>query len=419
MRQGGTIFIGACDVSGDQNAARLAAAIRAQAPEVRLLGAGGPAMRAAGVEVGVSTTHLSFTGVLASLAILRELRTLYRRSQELVSAVRPDLVILTDGEIVNVPFSVWLRRQGVPVVFYFPPQVWLWGRWRLPVTVPLARRVLSAFREEADLYRIAGADTVWIGHPLRDLVAVKEDSAAALEAIGLDPQRPLVGLMPGSRHSEIERLSAPMLGAARLLQERRPEIQFALPLASESLRAAVERSVECHRVRDVAVFRPDSYAVLSRARVVLQCSGTATLETALLGIPSVIAYRCIPIEYVFARLISRVDFIGMPNILLGEMVQPEFFHRNVDAEHLAEAAWRLLSDERCREAVISRLAELPALLGSPGSLARAAAAVLDLLPPLATARDGADGDGRFGGRGDTSRRSPAETRNGETIFDVP
>ncbi len=419
MSHCGTIFIGACDISGDQNAARLATAIRGRAPEVRLVGAGGAAMRDAGVEVEVSTTHLSFTGVLGSLAVFRELRALYGRAQKLVLAARPDLVILTDGEIVNVPFAFWAWRRGIPVVFYFPPQVWLWGRWRLPFTVPLIRRVLSAFRDEAELYRKAGADTVWVGHPLRDLVAVDEDSTAALEAHGLDPQRPLVGLMPGSRRSEIRRLSGPIVGAARLLQERRPEIQFALPLADESLRADVEETVCQHKLRDAAVYRPESYAVLSRTRVVLQCSGTATLETALLGIPSVIAYRCIPIEYVFARLISYVDFIGMPNILLGEMVQPEFFHRNVDAEHLAEAAWRLLTDQRCREIIVSRLAKLPALLGPPGVLARGAEAVLDLLPQSAEAIQRDAGGGVGADRQGAFPESVPATQDEEAISDAP
>jgi lipid-A-disaccharide synthase len=375
-----TIWLGACDVSADQNAARLANAIRQQAPDVRLLGAGGVAMRKAGVEVGVWTTHLSFTGVLGAGRILRELVSLFRQVQRQVSAVRPDLVVLVDGEIASFPLAAWLRRKGIPVLFYFPPQVWLWGRWRLPLTVPLIRRVLSAFPDEAELYRRAGADTVWTGHPLRDSVRVGEDPIAALRAAGLDPGRPLVGLMPGSRRNEIETLCPPFLAAARLLQRRRPELQFALPLASETLRKEIERHVRQSGLHDVVLYHPSSYAILSRAGVVLQCSGTATLETALLGVPSVIAYRCIPLEYFFARLIMRVRFIGMPNILLGEAVQPEFFHRNVDAEHLADEAWSLLTDRVRRERIRSQLATLPDLLGPPGALRRAAAAVVDLLP---------------------------------------
>ena len=203
----------------------------------------------------------------------------------------------------------------------------------------------------------------------------------ALRALGLDPSRPLVVLMPGSRQNEITTLAAPILGAARLLQMRDPTLQFALPLASESLRHAVEHSVRSSGVTDLVIYRPMSYAILSRARVVLQCSGTATLEAALLGVPSVIAYRCSPLSYLLGHyVLIDVDFIGMVNILLGEMVQPEFFQKNVDAEHLAAEAWSLLTDLGRRRAIQSRLANIRDLLGPPGVFRRAAEAVIDLLP---------------------------------------
>ena len=142
----------------------------------------------------------------------------------------------------------------------------------------------------------------------------------------------------------------------------------------------MEEGVARSGVRDLVVYRSPSYAVLSRARMTLQCSGTATLEAALLGIPSVIMYKLNPLEYAGARLFMRVDFIGMPNILLGEMVQPEFFNKNVSADHLTEAAWSLLTDERRRRAIQSRLAAIRGLLGPPGVFARAARAVVELLP---------------------------------------
>jgi len=379
-----TICFIAGDVSGDQNAARLAAAIRQIAPDVRLLGAGGAAMREAGIAVEVETTDLSAIGVFDSLRMLRPLVRRYRRAQRLLSETRPDLVVLVDSETVNMPAAVWLRRQKLPVVFFFPPQVWLWGRWRLPAIVPLARRVLSAFRAEAELYASAGMDTHWVGHPLRDLVEVHENPRAALHALGLDPARPMVALMPGSRLREIKVLAAPILGAARILQGREPALQFVLPLASESLRADVERQVQQSGVRNLVIYRSKSYAVLSQARVVIQCSGTATLEAALLGIPAVIAYRLHPIEYFVGRyLLIDVRYIGMPNILLGEMVQPEFFNKHVDAEHLADEAWSLLTDQPRRRAIQARLARLRDLLGPPGVFPRAAQAVVDLLPHAA------------------------------------
>lgn len=385
MSNSPTVCLLAADVSGDRLAGNLAHELRARVPDMRLLGAGGAEMAAAHVDVGVQLTQLSFTGVLDALHVSRELYRSFRAVQRMVLAARPDLVVLVDAEVVSLPFAMWLRRRGIPAAFYFPPQTWLWGRWRMPFVVPLVRRVLSAFRDEAELYRCAGADTVWTGHPLSDVVQVREDPTAALVAVGLDPGRPLVVLMPGSRRSEIQRLGPPILGAAQRLHARDPRLQFALPLASEALRVDVEAQLRDHPVREIVVYRPESYAVLSQARVVIQSSGTATLETALLGVPSVITYRLRPIEYVFARAFMRVDYIGMANILLGEMVQPEVFQKNVDAEHLADAAWALLTDEVRRRAVVRRLADVREILGGPGAVARAADALIELLPGAASA----------------------------------
>src|SRR5262249_14524835 len=145
---------------------------------------------------------------------------------------------------------------------------------------------------------------------------------------------------------------APMLGAARILQERDPRLQFALPIATDTLRPELEEFVRRSSVRDIALYRPTSYAVLSRAQVVLQCSGTATLEVALLGIPAVIAYRLRLPEYLVGRyLVIDVPHIGMPNILLGEMVQPEFFKTRIDTQELATEAWSLLTDDIRRRGI--------------------------------------------------------------------
>lgn len=375
-----TVCLVAWDVSADQNAARLATAIRARAPHVRLFGIGGQHQAAAGVELMLRTTHLSFTGVLGALTELPTMLGAYRRAVKLVEALRPDLVVLVDAEVAGCPFAVSLRRRRIPAVFFFPPPVWFWGAWRAPFIGRLAKRVVSVFRPETAIYERAGIDTVWIGHPLRDVVRRSGRREPALQAIGLDPSRRLVVLMPGSRRNEIARLLEPFLGAARLLQLRDLQLQFALPIASEGLRPEIEARVRDHGLRSLTLYVPSSYDVLGAADMVLHSSGTATLETALLGIPSVVAYRLIPVEYLVARWFMQVPFFSLPNILLGEMVQPEFFQREVDAPHLAAAAWSILSDEARRAAMCAKLARLPELLGPTGVLDRAADAVLDLLP---------------------------------------
>ena len=379
-----TVWLGTCEVSGDRHAAHLARSLGEHWPGIRLLGIGGAAMQAAGVDVRLHTTELGFMGLAAGARIAGDIARGFRRAQRMVLADRPDLFVLIDSEFVTTPFALWLRRHRVPAAFFFPPQVWLWGRWRMPAVRPLARRFVSAFADEAELYRASGADTVFAGHPLRDLVRVDREPAAALRAAGLDPARPVVALMPGSRRAEVRSLLAPMLGAARILQAREPRLQFAVPLAEEHLREEIEAGVRASGVRDVAVYPHESYAILSRARVVLQCSGTATLEAGLLGVPAVIVYRARPVEYLLGRyLLVNVRFLGMVNILLDEAVQPELMQGDVTAERLAGEAWSLLHDEARRRAIQRRLAELPDRLGPPGAIDRASEALLSLVPGYA------------------------------------
>ena len=345
-------------------------------------------MRSSGVDVLVETTDLSVVGAVDAFRIVNQLRHRYRCVRRAISDAGADIVVLVDTETLLVPIGVWLRRQRLPLVLFFPPQVWMWGRWRLRWARRLARRVISAFEPEAELYRRAGVDTIRVGHPLAEIVRVKEDPTAALREIDLDPDRPLVGLMPGSRRREFKALLSPILGAARLLQLRNPALQYAVPLASEAYRSTVEQAVRASGLRDVAIYRPTSYAVLSRTQVVVQASGTAALETALLGIPSVIGYRCHLVEYMVVRyLYLHVGYIGLPNILLGEMVQHEFFHRHADAEHLASAAWSLLTDDSRRRAIQNSLATLRQRLGPPDAFSRAAQAVVELLPESAASRN--------------------------------
>jgi len=376
-----TICLVAGDVSGDQNGGRLASALLDLNRHLRLVGAGGSAMERAGVEVAVNSTGVSTIGPPDSVRAARSVLRVWRDTRSLFSSSHPDLAVLIDAETINVMLARWLRAHGIPVVFFFPPQVWLWGQWRLPLVVPLATRILSAFREEAEIYKAAGSDTLWVGHPLRDAVRVTEDPGAALVRIGLDPNRPMVALMPGSRTQEIRDLSEPMLGAARLLQERNPALQFSIPLATEELRADLISAVRRSGLRNTVVYNPDSYAVLSRAKVVLQCSGTATVEVGLLGIPSVIAYRCRPLYYSVGRRLMRVKYIGMVNILLKDAVQPEFFQKQVDPLHLADEVWSLLTNETRRRQIQTRLAQLPEILGPTGAMKRAAQAVMELLEP--------------------------------------
>jgi lipid-A-disaccharide synthase len=374
-----TILLITADVSGDQNGGRLAVSLRRQMPSVRLLGVGGEAMRRAGVDVFIESGEASMVGPPDSLIAIRALRRVWNGIRELLAENPPDAAVLIDNETLNLLIARHLRRKGVPTAFFFPPQVWFWGRWRMRWIRSLSTRLLCAFEQEAKIYSAAGANATWIGHPLRDVVQVDEPPADALHRVNLDPKDPVVVLMPGSRRQELSVNCPTIFSAAEILQARDPTLQFAIPSASDALRAHLEKEVRHSKLTRYAIFNSGTYAVVNSARAVIQCSGTATLETALLGIPSIILYQCSALRMAIARRAMHVKYIGMVNILLGEMVQPEFFEPRIDPKRLADEAWSLIWDEPRRNAIKKRLAELPDVLGAPGAVDRAAGLVLALL----------------------------------------
>ena len=396
-----TICLIAADISADQNAGRLASALRRQAPGVKLIGAGGTMMERAGMAAICDSSDVSMVGPPDSLRTVKSLIQVWRRLTAMVAENRPDVAVLIDNETLNLLMARWLRKRGIPTVFFFPPQIWFWGRWRLKWMAPSITRVLCAFREESEIYRATGIDTVWTGHPLRDVVRVRSDSADAVRAIGLDPNSPLIVLMPGSRPQELDAHCNLMFTTARILRERDPRLQFAVPTAAEALRGRLEAEVRAGKLSGVAIYDPDSFGVLSHARAVLQCAGTATLEAGLLGVPSVIVYQCARWRHALARRLMYVKYIGMVNILLHEMVQPEYFGPRIDPEKIADEVWSLANDDTRRSRIRARLAELPEIMGPPGASQKAAGAVLELVRTPTNA----NGNGKVAGSYDETNSS--------------
>lgn len=372
-----SLLMVAGDVSGDRQAAHLAGALHRLHPGIRLYGAGGEQMRAAGVDIRVPMTHLSSVGLQESLRFAWPLRRILKQLRALVRRERPTLAILVDNEGFNSTLAGALAREGIPVVFYFPPQIWFWGEWRALSLCRVARLIITEFPEEAEMYRRHGGRAFWFGHPLLDLVQPEEDWPQVLESLGLDSARPTVAILPGSRAQELERLAQPLLGAARLVKHRHPELQVLLPLAAPHLRPLLVRELaRAGMAREVTVVSGHTYTCLSRCAVAMMASGTATLEAALLGVPMVVAYRVSPLTYGIGRCLVKARFIARPNLLLHERVVPEFIQGEVTAERLACEALDILENEERASAMRARLGAIHSLLGGGEAAHRAAAAIL-------------------------------------------
>lgn len=372
------ILIVAGEASGDLHGADLAAQIIACDPRCEIFGVAGVRMRAAGVRALVNTEDIAGLGVAELASTIRRTLGTFRGMRNILHSDPPDLLILIDYAEFNLMLAGSARRAGVPVLYYILPQVWAWRRGRIGKLVRRADRMAVVFPFEAELYSHAGGRVSFVGHPLLDRVAPAQGRAETLARHGFPPRARLLAMLPGSRRGEIRYLLRPMLEAARVLaadHDLTPAIALAPTLTSAHLRAAA-RDTELDGIR---IIEGDTYSIIAASELALVASGTATLETALLGCPMVIAYKVSPITYSLARLLVRgVDFIGMPNILAGRRIVPELIQRQVTARNLVRAAEPMLAESLHAE-VSAALKSVRDRLGAPGAAGRVAAMALEMM----------------------------------------
>ncbi len=363
------VFLIAGEASGDAHGAALITALRELAPGVDCEGLGGPKMEAAGMTLMHDLASSAIMGFVEVVKHLGPIRTLFLRTVEHVKDTRPDVVVLIDYPGFNLRFAKALHGTGSPVVFYISPQVWAWKKGRVHDIKRYCRKMLVIFPFEEKIYRDIGMDCAFVGHPLMEHV----DSHRADASVKGDP---VIGLLPGSRAQEIERLLPVMIDTARSLLHTHPGARFHVPCVNEA-RAAQVRAIARDFPLEVRV--GGMYGVVKSARMCLVASGTATLETALLGTPFLIVYRTKPLTYWLARRLVAVAHIGIVNILLDRRAVPEFIQHDATAEKLVPAALGLIEEGPARKAMLAAFKELRSVLGGPGASQRAAREVLAVL----------------------------------------
>lgn len=381
------IFLSATEVSGDFQAGHLARALRRRSPEVVLSGNGGHHMRAAGVRVEIQVAHLGYIGLQEAVRFERQICRRLTEVKKLLKSQRPDLVVLVDGERFNEALVPFLIRQEIPFIYYFVPQVWFWGRWRTRRIARKARLVIPAFPAEESLFRKAKARVIWCGHSLLDIVRPTLDRSATLRSAGLDPSRPVVALMPGSRLQEIERFAPSLFSVASRLARERPELQFLLPVAAPHLEKPLRDAIGSQGIENLVTFLScQDYSCLSSCDLALLSSGTATLEAALLEVPMVVFYRVHPVTFLIASILVKSRYIAMPNILLQDEVVPELLQNGFTTDKLFEEAIGLLTNRERRAFMKLKLSGIRELLGGSGVLDRVASAILSEIGKVAVSQ---------------------------------
>lgn len=365
------------EASGDLHGATLCRALRALEPDVRLVGMGGGRMAAAGVEVILDPTAHAAVGTSEALGRIPSLYRAYRLMGQRLRDERPRALVLIDFPEFNLRLARRARRAGVPVVYFVPPQLWAWRRGRVRQMAQRVSQVLAVFPFEAALYEHHHIPVEFVGHPLLDVLPLDLARDEARRRIQADPGHSLIGLLPGSRREEIARLLPPMLDAARRLAAADGRRRFVLGLAPTVPREQVQAHLRAAGGPPIELLSGHTYELMVAADVLLIASGTATLEAALLGTPMVLCYRVSRTTELIARMLTHVEWIGLPNLIAGRVVAPELIQAQVTGERLAAEAGRLL-DEDPVAATAQRAAfkEVRARLGEPGVGRRAALAVL-------------------------------------------
>jgi lipid-A-disaccharide synthase len=372
------ILLSCGEASGDLYASELLRELRKRDETIECFGLGGDRMARAGAEVLVTLDEVSVIGLVEVLGKRPALRRARDRLLEEATARRPDVAVLIDFSGFNLRFAKKLEARDVPIVYYVSPQVWAWRRGRLRTIRRTAEKMLVIYPFEEAFYRDEGVPVRFVGHPIVDLVRPREDRSSFCERVGLEPDRPLVAIMPGSRRREIE-LHLPVLAdALRLMAEKRPELEFVVlkaPTINEEaiLSRMAEAGPRVHVVED------STYEGLAYASCAVVASGTATVEAALSGTPMVVVYRVSWLSYRLGRPFVRVPHFSMVNLIANKAVVPELIQDDMTPDGVARRALELIEDPTAAKTMRGELAEVKARLGGGGASGRAAEEVMNVI----------------------------------------
>lgn len=378
MKRPRELLVIAGEISGDMHAAGVIRALKQADPSIRCYGIGGPLMREAGVETYQDIRDMAVMGIVEVLKRIVFFRRVFRRMEALARERKPDAVLLVDYPGFNLRFAASAHAMGLKVIYYICPQVWAWHRGRIPKMAAVVDRLMAIFPFEKEVFAGTPLKVDYVGHPL--VTEIQETLKTPLAPLPWDGE-PRIGLLPGSRHHEIDRLLAPFCAAAALIEKIFPTASFVIPTPSPEIEEHVRRLIARLPARPsrLHVILGESRQVFRQCRAALSKSGTSTMESALIGCPTVIAYKVAPLTYRFARLVVKIPYIGIANIIAGRAICPELIQDKATPEALANALLPLLEDSPERKTMLAGFEEVRALLGNGGAAERAAQVILEEL----------------------------------------
>jgi lipid-A-disaccharide synthase len=368
------ILIIAGEASGDAHGAKVVKAMRAACGEALFVcGIGGPALRAAGVRILMDASELAVVGITEVLSKLGAVLRAGAAAKRLLRGLKPDLLLLIDFPEFNLHIARTAKKLGVPILYYISPQIWAWRPGRIKKIAKRIDHMAVILPFEEDLYRTHGVAVSYVGHPLLDGLP----APAARELMQGSKGAVTIGLVPGSREKEIGSLLPAMVQAAVRLRRDEPHLHFVVSLASSVKRSQVESLLKAYGAdTPFTIVEGGAAKVFEQAHLLVICSGTATLEAALAGVPMIIVYKVTRPSYWLGRMLIRVQHIGLVNLIAGKRVVPELIQSEASPENIAAHVRRILRDPEMSQGISRELARVRELLGRPGASQRVAAIAL-------------------------------------------
>lgn len=373
------ILIVAGEASGDLHAASLVKAIKGAHPRINFFGLGGRKLKQEGVNLYSDIVELAVVGFFEVLKNLRKFRKIFYGLLKEVDKVKPDLAVLVDYPGFNLRLAAELKKRGIPIVYYIGPQLWAWGENRVEIIKRLINHMVVVFKFEEALYKKHGIPVSFVGHPLLDTVNPKLSKEELFGQCGLNPDKLTFALLPGSREKEVKTLLPIMLDTARIIHTSLGDQTQFLILRSSTVKEEVfKKALACYNL-PVRLISDMAYDGLSASDFALVASGTATLETAILGVPMVILYKVSFLTWLYLRMIIKIPYIGLVNVVKQEKFIAEFIQYNARPKRIADYILTILKDKIKLNQIKQDLYSVASSLGEKGASARAAQIIVNLL----------------------------------------
>lgn len=368
------LFIIAGEPSGDMHGASLVRELLKKDPSLKITGLGGSAMKEAGVDIIFDMSKLAVIGVFGALKNLLKFKSLFELAARKLDELKPDAVILIDYPGFNLRFAKEAKRKGIKVIYYISPQIWAWAPKRIEVIRRYVDKMIVLFKFEEELYKKAGIDVSFVGHPLLDTMKVEGTKSETLSGLGLKHAEAAVtiGLMPGSRENEVKKLLPVMLEGISLLKKSLGQDMQAFIIKSENISLDLDTTIPA--------FEKNRYNFMNACDMLFVASGTATLEAGILGIPMIIAYKVSPLSWFLFKPLVKIPDIGLVNVVAGKRVVPELLQNEFTPEKLAHCAASILKDPLKLNKIKTELGLIKSQLGSEGGASsRAADVVIEII----------------------------------------